>query len=332
MASLRRVNVWVGNRHNSCSSHKLPPGGRGIKCTRAPWDVVQGKRLPRARCQSRPNEGIQKADSVSKQCIESLLANEVDALMEFVPDDVCEICLREKEKFVGAVLPTESLDFRDVIKFKDAGKFKLDSFATRLLSTDVLSEIQVLSSMLLDGNRFVQRWQVEGSRGEEAILTVTFGLHDTVIPAYRGVHVSKCWMIEEVAGEIPEIDVEIPTPDAKWPPELIVEWQLDALRNGNFFGVYNFASPQIRTSFGSPEKFGAMLQSDTYSPLLFHEDRKIVSSKTVDGGALVQCVSVQASGSSKWHTFAWLVCREEKGEFYNCWMTNGVLHQPFGRS
>lgn len=49
---------------------------------------------------------------------------------------------------------------------------------------------------------------------------------------YRSVHVAQTWMLEEMKGEHPEVDLSMISPDPVWPPELVVQAQLEALRSG----------------------------------------------------------------------------------------------------
>lgn len=57
-------------------------------------------------------------------------------------------------------------------------------------------------------------------------------------------------------------------------------------------GVYRFASPQIKASFGSADNFSMMLNSATFSPLLFHKSHTVEESIMLDNGALLQTIRV----------------------------------------
>lgn len=63
------------------------------------------------------------------------------------------------------------------------------------------------------------------------LLTYKVALNQLLLTGrYRGVHMAKTWMLEAVKGEHPDVELNMVSPDPAWPPELVVQAQLEALR------------------------------------------------------------------------------------------------------
>ncbi len=89
--------------------------------------------------------------------------------------------------------------------------------------------MQVLSSILVSPEKFIQRCAIESSIGEQAILTFELVQQECLQSAYKGVQVVKRWVLHSITGES---DIcEYPRgPDPRLSPDAVALAQLHNLR------------------------------------------------------------------------------------------------------
>ena len=100
---------------------------------------------------------------------------------------------------------------------------------TSLCPHAMLRVPQVLSSMLVAPDKFVQRCAIQNSTGEQAILTFELVLQECLQPSYKGVRVVSRWMLHNIQGECAVAD----QPTEAHPslsPDAVVLAQLHSLR------------------------------------------------------------------------------------------------------
>ena len=89
--------------------------------------------------------------------------------------------------------------------------------------------LQVLSSILLSPEKFVQRCAVKSSIGEQAVLTFELVQQECLQSAYKGVQVVTRWVLHSVTGES-DICEQPRGPDPSLSPDAVALAQLHALR------------------------------------------------------------------------------------------------------
>lgn len=93
----------------------------------------------------------------------------------------------------------------------------------------LVSVPQVLSSMLVAPDKFVQRCAIQNSTLEQAILTFELILQECLQPSYKGVNVVNRWMLQTIHGESAVID-QLAEPHPSLSPDAVVLAQLHSLR------------------------------------------------------------------------------------------------------
>ena len=90
--------------------------------------------------------------------------------------------------------------------------------------------LQVLSSILVTPEKFVQRCAIKSSIGEEAILTFELVQQECLQSAYKGVQVVNRWVLHSITGE-PDRTGQPNCPDPGLSPDAVALAQLHALRS-----------------------------------------------------------------------------------------------------
>ena len=89
--------------------------------------------------------------------------------------------------------------------------------------------LQVLSSVFVTSDKFLQRCAVRSSTGEQAILTFELIQQECLQSAYKGVQIVQKWVLHSVTGEC---DICSPphAPDPSLSPDAVALAQLHFLR------------------------------------------------------------------------------------------------------
>lgn len=125
-----------------------------------------------------------------------------------------------------------------------------------------------------------------------------------------------------------------PRPDLS--PEQVVQFQVTAFQRNDdpetdagIERAFRFASPSNKTSTGPIEKFAHIVRSPAYSPLLNNASSSIVGSDVEGDKAKVVIKVFAATGRQV--TYVFILSKQSKGEFNNCWMTDGVMPLDVGK-
>ena len=89
--------------------------------------------------------------------------------------------------------------------------------------------MQVLSSMMVSPEKFVQRCDITTGIGERAVLTFELMQQECLQSAYKGVHVVKRWVLHSITGESAVVGVP-QQPDSSLSPDAVALAQLSLLR------------------------------------------------------------------------------------------------------
>ena len=89
--------------------------------------------------------------------------------------------------------------------------------------------MQVLSSMMVSPEKFVQRCNITTGVGEEAVLTFQLIQQECLQSAYKGVQVVKRWVLHSITGESGVAGVPH-QPDPSLSPDTVALAQLQFLR------------------------------------------------------------------------------------------------------
>lgn len=110
----------------------------------------------------------------------------------------------------------------------------------------------------------------------------------------------------------------------------VVRIQLAALRSSDEAGIetaFRFASPGNRAVTGPLARFGRMVRSAPYAPLLGHRSATLGEAMALRDGALAVPVVITAADGSA-HGFVFLLSRQGDASCDGCWMTDGVVPHP----
>lgn len=250
-----------------------------------------------------------------------------DALLEFLPDEVIDRAL-EHSKLSGK---TEDLQLEDILRTSSHDLLYLDTYALRNLVYASPESVRVLSSMQVSADKFLQRCAIVAPSGEECVLTFTLSLQEAMESQYRGPPlVTRKWMLSAVVGECNSH--ELPAhPSPSFPPEAVVEAQLQALRECKVASVFAHASPENKAATGPVEHFAALLRDNPiYSPLLNHAWAETVHRLQPSETLYMEVIRVcpaQAKGQKRAEAllYMWIVSRQgPNSNWASCWMTDAV--------
>eukprot|EP00877_Chromochloris_zofingiensis_P007885 jgi/Chrzof1/334/Cz01g11230.t1 len=258
-------------------------------------------------------------------CLEHIRDGDLDGLLEFVRDEVIDKVLAWR-KFSGR---TKRLQFADVLQANNQDLLYLDTYALRNLVFAPPTSMQLLSAMHVTPEKYLQRYSVVSSYGEECVLTFTLCLQETLESQYRGAPLlSHKWMLQSVVGECSS-DALPAHPSPSFPPEAVVEAQIQALRCQKVASVFAHASPENKAATGPVERFVAMLHNPVYAPLVNHMHSETVQRLQPSETTYMEVVRVTpqpgSPGGSAPMLYMWIVSRQGEGSnWHNCWMTDAV--------
>eukprot|EP00803_Ostreobium_quekettii_P002544 evm.model.scf_2338.3 EVM.evm.TU.scf_2338.3 scf_2338:19969-23204(+) len=297
------------------------------------------------RCQESDDETVaelvEQADVASEKLRYVLLHDSWEALLGCLPDSAVDRFLFEMDNVQrpreqGKEVPEARwAQLERLAKVTSKEEFYMDACGTRTLTLNNLNNLQVLSSMLASSTSFVQRWHAKCCLGEEVILTVQLDREETAEPQYRGIRLSKRWVLRRITGE-PVVPDPLPSaPSSSWAPELVVMAQLEGLKYENAERVFAFASTANQAATGPVERFSQMLRAPPYAPLLGHSQSEILNAVLMGPAKkffMLVAVHTQEAGTPglQRHLYLWITVRESSAGFENCWRTESV--QPVNLS
>lgn len=147
-------------------------------CTRENWhDGTE------SREQAQPSTTTSAADAhqTVAKCSAIFQSQELDDLLEIVPDEVIDAVLARRKM----LRKTDAITFNDVLQLGGQEYLHLDTFALRNLIYNAPSSIITLSTLMLGEDKFMERCLVRSQTGEECILTFTLTLQDVLQSQYR---------------------------------------------------------------------------------------------------------------------------------------------------
>ncbi|MFZ0502415.1 MAG: DUF4864 domain-containing protein [Chthoniobacterales bacterium] len=119
-------------------------------------------------------------------------------------------------------------------------------------------------------------------------------------------------------------------PDPKLSPRDVVEFQLAALRandvptaDAGIEKTFRFASPENKAAVGPLEYFTGIVHGPQYSSLINAPESSVLKVAIQDTKARVLVRVMSAGGSKVYYVF--ILSKQTKGDYINCWMTDGVL-------
>jgi len=99
--------------------------------------------------------------------------------------------------------------------------------------------------------------------------------------------------------------------------ESVIQRQLDAFLQDDFSTAFTYASPSIKSLFGTPERFGAMVRN-SYPMVWRHAEVRFLDSETRDG-RLWQNVMIRDAGEAL-HILEYQMVEGDDGK----WKINAV--------
>ena len=222
-------------------------------------------------------------------------AGDLDALLEFVPDEVIDKVIDARRCRGGGGEPSW-LRFSDVLQVNEGVHLYLDSFAVRHLAHGAPAALALLSAVRVSPERYLQRCAVTGAGGEEAVLSFEMLQQDCLQSQYKGPPlVRKRWMLRSVRGE-PAREAAAARPAPAHPPEAVLASQLAALREQRFTDVFAHASPANKGATGPVTKFARMLHAPAYAPLLGHAGAESLQRLQPSADVFMELVRVRPAG------------------------------------
>lgn len=268
---------------------------------------------------------VEEAAQAVEECLRIICARDLDALIDFVPDEVIDDMLQSRK----SLRQPEPLTFADVLQFANQKHLYLDTFSVRNLVHSAPTSVKVLSSLRVSYDKYLQRCLIVSPSGEECILSFTLTLQDCLQPRYRSAPtVAKCWRLRAIIGEAD--CTHLPAhPSPSFPPEAVVEAQLQALRANNVAAVFAFASPENKSKTGPVERFAAMLQHSHYKPLVRHTKATSLRRLQISTTAYMELVEVVSccpeKRASEPFLYVWVVSKQpETSAFPGSWMIDAV--------
>jgi len=113
-------------------------------------------------------------------------------------------------------------------------------------------------------------------------------------------------------------------------PREVVDMQLKAMQENNEpykdHGIevaYRFASPSNKEATGPLHHFVNMVHNERYRSLLNFQRYGLDDAEVLGDKALQKATLIDAEGEPVVYVFQ--LARQQEGEFYGCWMTEGVI-------
>jgi len=128
---------------------------------------------------------------------------------------------------------------------------------------------------------------------------------------------------------------ESPMPTHELSPQEVVKIQLNALKENDEHDngikkVFDFASPENKTSTGPLHVFTQMVKNPFYCPMLNYETDEL-GPMIVEGNKARQRVVV-IGPDGKAATYVFHLSKQQSGTYAGCWMTDGVERDDVQRS
>lgn len=117
-------------------------------------------------------------------------------------------------------------------------------------------------------------------------------------------------------------------------PRDVIRIQLKALqendkRDSGVITVFNFSSPVSRVSMGPINNFRLMVRDPAYSPMLNFKSYKTGHLIVTDNTAYQ--IVVLKDADEKQTAYMFMLAKQKKGNYKDCWMTVGVVRLDNGR-
>ncbi|MBB6611521.1 DUF4864 domain-containing protein [Pontibacter sp. Tf4] len=111
-------------------------------------------------------------------------------------------------------------------------------------------------------------------------------------------------------------------------PQNVVQIQLKALQQNDgsdsgIITVFNFSSPVSKISMGSIDHFRLMVRDPVYKPMLNFKSYK-KGNMVISGTSAYQLV-VLTTPDNEQATYLFMLARQTRGYYKDCWMTVGVV-------
>mmetsp|Transcript_14412 Transcript_14412/g.31170 ORF Transcript_14412/g.31170 Transcript_14412/m.31170 type:complete len:355 (+) Transcript_14412:83-1147(+) len=259
-------------------------------------------------------------------------SSRLDCFLSVVPDDVLDKAIAVQKQLSPENPEVRMRDILGLISSGDipAASLSLDSYAERLLIYSAPKGAQMLSSMLPSPDRSLHRYLVTSGTGEQAALTFNLHLQDSLVGQYRmSPRIEKLWRLRAISGEAADLEPPLSAHPAV-APEMVVAAQLEALRQENIAGVYQFASPMNKAQTGPLERFAQLLSNPMYRPLLGHSKHESLRKMQVAEDAYAEVVAIMSNNTGLNRTVAmiylWSLAKvpASSPEDAGCWMTSSV--------
>lgn len=289
-----------------------------------PLQHIQGRHLSGVKARSTASDAVQTV----QQCLSAFSTKSFDHLLDMLPDEVVDY-LVEQRKIQGRENPIQFQDLLDTeARLALQKSFVLDSYALRNLVYTKPASHNVLSSILVSPTKFMQRCAVSSDAGEDTIITFSLELQDSLQAQYKGIQMSRRWMLRGITGEYPDEDLPLsPSPDI--PPEAVVRAQLQALSCKDFATVFSFASPENKDATGPLERFRGMVESQ-FSTLVQHRESRSLNRVQVNESTYMELVhvtgrSIEDGRPGSEAIYVWCLSRQPAASaLCGCWMTDSV--------
>lgn len=259
-----------------------------------------------------------------------------DSVIQYLPDAVIDKYLEKYENGAPGSMRKNRIELEsddDVCLqefIKQSEEMLANSYTWRGLLFNAPKSVAMLSTLVVDRNRVLQRFHVESFSGEMMVINLELRLQKTLQATYRGLSVVEQWFLHGLKGEaLSDEYPKCPTPTVG--PERVVECQLNGLRNRSTAHVWAFASPQNKSHFQfDMHAFNEMLKSPQYEPLLSLDEWEVLKSVQLTPEKSMVVVGISSHGSK--YAYMWICGLQgpdglhESGNkgLVNAWMCDAV--------
>ncbi|GAB3823295.1 DUF4864 domain-containing protein [Pontibacter rugosus] len=124
-------------------------------------------------------------------------------------------------------------------------------------------------------------------------------------------------------------------PDKTLSAEEVINIQLRALQQNDktdsgVITVFNFSSPVNRMHLGPLEHFRLMVRDPAYRPMLNFKSHK-KGQLVVSGKSAYQLVVIESPDGQQ-EAFMFILAKQRKGNYKDCWMTEGIARMEQSRA
>jgi hypothetical protein len=111
-------------------------------------------------------------------------------------------------------------------------------------------------------------------------------------------------------------------------PQDVVQIQLKALQQNDHsdsgvITVFNFSSPVSKSSIGPIEHFRVLVRDPVYKPMLNFRSYK--KGQMIFTGKMAYQLVVLTSQNNEKAAYLFMLARQNKGPYKDCWMTTGIV-------